>query len=55
MGVFISCDVFLLDLFFDVWILIVGRGEENIKILLKKRKQSDVSRKSLTITPDWDN
>lgn len=46
MGVFISCDVMLLDLFSDVWILIVGGGEENIKILLKKRKQSYVSRKA---------
>lgn len=39
-GVFISCDVMLLDLFSDVWILILGGGEENIKILLKKRKQT---------------
>lgn len=45
-GVFISCDVMLLDLFSDVWILIVGGGEENIKILLKKRKQRYVSRKA---------
>lgn len=40
-GVFISCDVMLLDLFSEVWILILGGGEENIKILLKK-KISDV-------------
>lgn len=46
MGFFISCDVMLLDLFSDFWILIVGGGEEDIKILLKKRKQRCVSHKA---------
>lgn len=36
--VFIGCDVMLLDLFSDVRILVVGGGEENIKVLLKKKR-----------------
>lgn len=38
-GVLMSCYVMLLDLFSDIWILIIGRGEENIKIFLKKKKK----------------
>lgn len=37
-GVFVRCDVMFLDLFSNVWILIVGGSEKNIKVLLKKRK-----------------
>lgn len=37
--VFIGCDVMLLDLFLNVWILIVGGGEENIKVLLEKQSK----------------
>lgn len=46
MGVFISCDVMLQDLFSDFWILIVGGDDEDIKILLKKRKPRYVSHKA---------
>lgn len=42
--VFIGCDVMLLDLFSDVGILIVGGGEENIKVLLRKQDGMQVKK-----------
>lgn len=46
--VFIGCDVMLLDLLSDVWILVVGGGEEDIKVLLKKRDGRQVGKDART-------
>lgn len=45
--VFIGCDVMLLDLFSDIRILVVGGGKENVKVLLKKRKEMQFKKEQM--------